>query len=648
MTEREVQQKHYHFGIPEDEIGKGGCGKVYRATCITTQKKVAVKRIEIPFPEETFKTMFNRQMSLLIRYSQSKKNSTLKTAIAEEYNRCPYTREQLNLYKILFLQINMEIKANQLITENTHIVRTIKMFKTERSVLFVQELMGDEVFDAFVAEGCYLNETNIRGVIKSLLSGLRHLHCDLNIIHRDIKLENLLMPLHQPGNTTVNFAAVKLMDFGFAARPEDCNTWMGTLFTSAYETFIDKPNFSKASDMWSVGVVLYVLLQGKYPFNGTDIETKKAIRSNRFIMGGIEWETRSDLSKNLVMKLLRSRPEHRWTVEQALDHPWFHEENVENKDTKSSTSSSSSASSTTSSSSSSSGMKAIAHNFHRLNIHRKFQRAVRRLIYEKLHSLPPNVRIRNYLLKIRTKREHLKLGSNEMLELVSTNEEENPTKSEPIDIIATVAQAVLACSEGDKKRKRNDDDRKNMKVAKTSSDSSSSSSSSSNSSSSSKVQRKKSHMAAHYSTELLQTHFNQFDQDRDGNISTSELGEVMNSLAAVHSMEATIDASNPPTTVELQDLFNQYDSDQNGTINFNEFLAMMKSIVEEEELIEAFNFFDEDNSGLIDGNELRHVLVTMLSDLSDGDVQELMNEIDVDNDGNISQDEFLKMMRKTQ
>eukprot|EP01071_Lankesteria_metandrocarpae_P002214 Lankesteria_metandrocarpae@DN2164_c0_g1_i1.p1 len=127
-----------------------------------------------------------------------------------------------------------------------------------------------------------------------------------------------------------------------------------------------------------------------------------------------------------------------------------------------------------------------------------------------------------------------------------------------------------------------------------------------------------------------------FDKDADGSITTKELGTVMRSLGQ------------NPTEAELQDMINEVDADGNGNIDFMEFLSLMarkmKDADSEEELIEAFKVFDRDGNGFISAAELRHVMTNLGEKLSDEEVDDMIREADVDGDGQINYEEFVKMM----
>ncbi|AEC09933.1 EF-hand domain [Arabidopsis suecica] len=142
--------------------------------------------------------------------------------------------------------------------------------------------------------------------------------------------------------------------------------------------------------------------------------------------------------------------------------------------------------------------------------------------------------------------------------------------------------------------------------------------------------------------------FSLFDKDGDGMlhppfpsiivgcITTKELGTVMRSLGQ------------NPTEAELQDMINEVDADGNGTIDFPEFLNLMarkmKDTDSEEELKEAFRVFDKDQNGFISAAELRHVMTNLGEKLTDEEVDEMIKEADVDGDGQINYEEFVKVM----
>ena len=130
--------------------------------------------------------------------------------------------------------------------------------------------------------------------------------------------------------------------------------------------------------------------------------------------------------------------------------------------------------------------------------------------------------------------------------------------------------------------------------------------------------------------------FEIFDKDRDGYITTKELGDIMKNLGQ------------SPSEAELQDMINEVDIDGNGTIDFKEFLGLMarkmKESDNEEEIIEAFKVFDRDGNGLISSDELLHVLNSLGEKLTIEEVDDLIKDADLDRDGYINYEEFVNLI----
>nr|KJB38241.1 hypothetical protein B456_006G243600 [Gossypium raimondii] len=126
--------------------------------------------------------------------------------------------------------------------------------------------------------------------------------------------------------------------------------------------------------------------------------------------------------------------------------------------------------------------------------------------------------------------------------------------------------------------------------------------------------------------------FNFFDKDGD----VEELATVIKSL------------DQNPSEEELQDMINEVDADGNGTIEFSEFLNLMAKKMQEtdaeEELKEAFRVFDKDLNGYISASELRNVMMNLGEKLSDEEVEQMIKEADLDGDGQVNYEEFVKMM----
>ena len=130
--------------------------------------------------------------------------------------------------------------------------------------------------------------------------------------------------------------------------------------------------------------------------------------------------------------------------------------------------------------------------------------------------------------------------------------------------------------------------------------------------------------------------FKIFDKDKDGYITTKELGDIMKGLGQ------------NPSEAELQNLINEVDIEDNGTIDLKEFIGLMakkmKEPENEEEIIEAFKVFDKDGNGLISSDELLHVMTSLGDNLTIEEVEELIKDADLDKDGYINYAEFVKLL----
>ncbi|XP_010935758.1 calmodulin [Elaeis guineensis] len=137
----------------------------------------------------------------------------------------------------------------------------------------------------------------------------------------------------------------------------------------------------------------------------------------------------------------------------------------------------------------------------------------------------------------------------------------------------------------------------------------------------------------------FQEAFSLFDKDGDGCITLEELETVIKSLGQ------------NPTEDELHEMIKEIDADGNGTIEFGEFLSLMarkmKETDAEEEIKEAFKVFDKDQNGYISASELKNVMISLGEKLTDEEVDQMIKEADLDGDGQVNYEEFVRMMMAT-
>ncbi|KAI8913836.1 hypothetical protein DFJ77DRAFT_50672 [Powellomyces hirtus] len=133
--------------------------------------------------------------------------------------------------------------------------------------------------------------------------------------------------------------------------------------------------------------------------------------------------------------------------------------------------------------------------------------------------------------------------------------------------------------------------------------------------------------------------FDLFDTDGSGTIDTKELKVAMRALGF------------EPKKEELKKMIAEVDRSGSGVIDFNDFLELMTSKMSEkdsrEEIVKAFRLFDDDDTGKISFKNLKRVAKELGENLTDEELQEMIDEADRDGDGEISQEEFLRIMKKT-
>lgn len=184
-----------------------------------------------------------------------------------------------------------------------------------------------ELFERIIEEKTFTEE-KAREVTRQILSGVEHLH-SLQIVHRDIKPENVLCTsAKKPFSPHWRFQ-VKLTDFGLSNIIDDVedpsNALLSHVGTSYYlaPEVIGRKGYGSGVDIWACGVVLYIMLSGKFPFWGkTDIEFLRSLERGPDLTSQ-EWDNVSDEGKQFVRTLLTLDPSRRPTATQALALPWI-------------------------------------------------------------------------------------------------------------------------------------------------------------------------------------------------------------------------------------------------------------------------------------------------------------------------------------
>jgi len=256
-----------------DELKVGGSAKIICATEIATKVKRAIKRI-------------------------SKRNN-------EDFRRLA---REVAVMKGL---------------DHPNIIKLFETFQDEKYLYLVLELCeGGDIMDRLLdsdrcPSGC-MSELQVSVIVRAVFLVLHYLHTN-DIVHRDIKAENIMFKEKFADHLT---SALRVVDYGYANfSTNDMTTKVGSLMYMAPETIAG--HYDKAVDMWSCGVLCYLLLSGYAPFGGvTDGDTLQLIQKGEFIFHRQRWCGISMPAKHLIRSLLRVDPSKRMTLKSALLHPW--------------------------------------------------------------------------------------------------------------------------------------------------------------------------------------------------------------------------------------------------------------------------------------------------------------------------------------
>jgi len=260
-------EEYYDLG---DEIGRGGFSIVYEATDKKTNEKVAVKCVQL-------------------------------TIQADEASMTALKRE-----------IRIMKKVN-----HPNILKLHEVFVEDENFYLVMELVpGKELFERIIDRGQY-SEKHASNIIRQISAAVDYLHQN-GIAHRDLKPENLLSSGDDDNEV------IKIIDFGLSKKfgDEQLVTSVGSPGYVAPEV-LTAESYDKSVDMWSVGVILYILLCGYPPFFGPNsTELFKRIIEVKYDFDDPAWEDISDAPKEIIRRLLVKEPSSRMTAREVSEHPW--------------------------------------------------------------------------------------------------------------------------------------------------------------------------------------------------------------------------------------------------------------------------------------------------------------------------------------
>lgn len=214
--------------------------------------------------------------------------------------------------------VKLEIEVMALLSDHPNVVGLKAVYEDNYCVHLVMELCaGGELFHRLEKDGRFA-EPDARVLFRDLMKVVMYCH-DKGIVHRDLKPENILLDNKSPSSP------IKLADFGLATyiKPgQSLNGKVGSPFYIAPEVLAG--GYNKAADVWSAGVILYILLSGVPPFWGkTKSRIFDAVRSGELRFRSDPWDQISASAKELISGMLCRDPAQRFTAAQVLDHPWI-------------------------------------------------------------------------------------------------------------------------------------------------------------------------------------------------------------------------------------------------------------------------------------------------------------------------------------
>jgi serine/threonine protein kinase len=237
------------------------------------------------------------------------------------------SKKKLSEEDFASLMTEIEILAE---LDHPHIIKLFETFDEGTDFYIVTELVeGGELFDRIVSKAHY-TEKEARDLIKLMLETMAYMHGQ-GVVHRDLKPENLLLC------SETDDSDIKIADFGFAKRIKDLSPKETACGTPGYVApeILRGDRYGAEVDVWSMGVICYVLLAGYPPFYDEDQKRLfKKIKEGRYHFHEDYWGNTSPEAINMIQMMLCVDQTKRWTAEQLLKHPWITmgDETLEAKD----------------------------------------------------------------------------------------------------------------------------------------------------------------------------------------------------------------------------------------------------------------------------------------------------------------------------
>ncbi|XP_038993548.1 CDPK-related kinase 4-like isoform X2 [Hibiscus syriacus] len=219
--------------------------------------------------------------------------------------------------------VRREVKILKALSGHKHMIKFHDVFEDTNNVYIVMELCeGGELLDRILSRGGRYTEGDAKNIIVQILSVVAFCHLQ-GVVHRDLKPENFLF------TTRDEDAPMKIIDFGlsdFTRSDYRLNDIVGSAYYVAPEVL--HRSYSVEADMWSIGVITYILLCGSRPFWArTESGIFRSVLRADPNYDDSPWPSVSSEAKDFVKRLLNKDHRKRMTASQALAHPWLQDEN---------------------------------------------------------------------------------------------------------------------------------------------------------------------------------------------------------------------------------------------------------------------------------------------------------------------------------
>ena len=226
-------------------------------------------------------------------------------------------KRQMNTSDLELVRTEIEILK---ICQHPNIIQLYEIFENVDYFYIIMEYCsGGDLFTYLERHQFKLNEERASIIMHKLCASIYYIH-QYGICHRDLKPENVLMTSKNENSD------IRLLDFGLSkiiGPNETCKEPYGTLTYCAPEILLDEP-YTKQVDLWSLGVMTYLMLTGRLPFHDrVDREIAKKVVFSEPDYSDTLWNGISDEAKDFVKKLLKKKGCDRMTIEKTLEHEWI-------------------------------------------------------------------------------------------------------------------------------------------------------------------------------------------------------------------------------------------------------------------------------------------------------------------------------------